>query len=98
MVQTIQYSFPLEFNRYIAIASLQQLPVKTRLNFDQDTYVIRNDDHYIAYRNWMRIFPIVEVFTLGKEAEMVDWLEQHGYAFADQKPVEWSSKPEDPVG
>lgn len=68
-------------SRYIVSLSLRQLLVGGRLNLDQDTYVIRTQEGYVAYRTWMSIFPLIEVFYPDQESQVVNWLEQFGYSF-----------------
>ncbi|MBW4521478.1 MAG: hypothetical protein KME16_17495 [Scytolyngbya sp. HA4215-MV1] len=82
MFQPIYCSYPLDFSRYAAITALKDLPIGTRLTFDGDTYVIRAKDHYVAYRTWMNIFPLIEVFTPNCESAIVSWLEQFGHVFS----------------
>lgn len=67
--------------RYVVLAALQQLKPDMRLDLDHDTYVVRQGDRYIAYRTWMSLFPLIEIFPLGQEAELLNWQEQHGYNF-----------------
>ncbi|MGA7936680.1 MAG: hypothetical protein WCA35_24205 [Kovacikia sp.] len=72
---------PFLNSRHLALASLKRLPVGRRLNFDQDTYVLRSEERYVAYRNWMSIVPLVEIFYPNQEQGLIQWLEQHGYTF-----------------
>jgi hypothetical protein len=81
MLQPIHFSCPLDFSRYAAITALRDLPIGTRLIFDDDTYVIRAKDHYVAYRTWMNAFPLIEVFSPDQDAAIVSWLEQFGHVF-----------------
>jgi hypothetical protein len=81
MLQPIHFSCPLDFSRYAAITALRDLPIGTRLIFDDDTYVIRAKNHYVAYRTWMNTFPLIEVFSPDHEAAIVGWLEQFGHVF-----------------
>jgi hypothetical protein len=67
--------------RYVALAALQQLEPDRRFDLDRDSYVVRQGDRYIAYRTWMSMFPLIEIFPLGQEVELLDWQEKHGYRF-----------------
>jgi hypothetical protein len=71
----------MPLTRYLALAALHQLQPDTRLELDNDTYVIRQDDRYIAYRTWMAILPMIELFALGEEPELLSWQEKFGYSF-----------------
>jgi hypothetical protein len=53
----------------------------SRLDFDPDTYVLRENNRYVAYRTWMSIMHLVEVFDPGSESILIQWLEQFGYSF-----------------
>jgi hypothetical protein len=92
MLYSSQSSLPLPFNRYLTIVSLRELPFRTRMTFDRDTYVIRSQNHYVAYRTWMKVIPLIEVFNLGQEAELVNWLEQFGYEFESEAFQPWFSQ------
>ena len=81
MSQPAQSRAPHTHSRHLALVALKQLQPGMRLDFDSDTYVIRSDDQYIGYRTWMSILPIIEVFQPTAEYELINWLEQHGYAF-----------------
>jgi hypothetical protein len=74
---------PPQLTRYLALAALKQLQPGMRLDFDADTYVIRQiePDRYIAYRTWMSAIPLIEVFSVGQESELLNWQAQHGYSF-----------------
>lgn len=85
--QPRRINVPPAFNRYVALVQLQCLPIGMRLNLDADTYVVRNAGSYIAYRTWMSIFPLIEVFEQGEETGLVNWLEQFGYSFENQASV-----------
>jgi hypothetical protein len=92
MLYSSQYSLPLLFNRYLTIVSLRELPTRTRMSFDKDTYVIRSHHYYVAYRTWMKVIPLIETFDLGQEAELVNWLEQFGYEFESEAFQPWFSQ------
>lgn len=81
MTRFTQTNFPASLNRYIALATLKQMTLGTRLDFDRDTYVLRESNRYIAYRTWMSIVHLVEVFDPGSEPTIIQWLEQFGYSF-----------------
>jgi hypothetical protein len=91
MLYPSQYSLPLVFNRYVALLALKRLPAKTRITFDADTYVIRNQEHYVAYRTWMKVLPVIEIFYPGDEVELIDWLEKFGYTFESESFQPWLS-------
>lgn len=81
MSPTRKIQVPTPLTRYLALAALHQLQPDMRLDLDNDTYVIRQGDRYIAYRTWMSILPMIELFDLGKESELLTWQEQFGYSF-----------------
>ena len=80
MSQSLQFYIPGTFDRYTQIAAIQQLQVGDRLNLDENTYVMRHSNQYVAYRNWLTIVPLIEVFDPGEAAAVMEWLEQFGYS------------------
>ncbi len=81
MNQVIRSNVPPSLSRYLVVANLKCLEVGARLDLDADTYVIRAEDRYVAYRTWMSVLPMVEVFYPDNEYGLVRWLEQFGYSF-----------------
>lgn len=76
-----QTSVPPALNRYVALATLKRLGPGVRLDLDADTYILRAIDRYIAYRNWMSVVPLVEIFYPDDESALIRWLERFGYSF-----------------
>jgi hypothetical protein len=74
--------FSSTLSRSFALVNLEKLTTGERLDFDDQTYVIRRENCYIAYRNWMMVVPLVEVFPLQHKSLVIQWLEQFGYSFS----------------
>lgn len=89
MLHPNQCFLPLAFNRYIALLALKKLPANIRMTLDSDTYVIRTETHYIAYRTWMQSVPVIEIFYPNHEVELINWLEQFGYMFESERFQFW---------
>lgn len=69
-------------SRQTTLAMLKCLPIGKRLHLSNKAYVIRDRDRYIVYCNWMVVIPMTEVFPLGEENTLMQWLEQLGQTFS----------------
>lgn len=68
-------------SRSLTALTLRQLSPEARLVLDQETYVIREAERFVVYRQWMGAIALIEVFCLSEILPLLDWLEQHGYSF-----------------
>jgi hypothetical protein len=68
-------------NRSLTALALRQLSPDNRLVLDELTYVIRESERFVAYRQWLGAVGLIETFSLSDVMPLLDWLEQHGYAF-----------------
>jgi len=72
---------PPVIHRYVTLTALRRMHVGDRLDLNEHTYILRKNNGYVAYRNWMSSIALIEVFQLRQETALLNWLEQAGYTF-----------------